>query len=117
VVRPDSFGVNEFLSSFDQLTLESGYRLDYVCFNYNLWGMVVIYACPNDEGVLDTYESFLESEGEEDVIERSFKPPFFVYEYLDKVHIKDTLEGYYQFSSLSLIEDDFFAGMVIIMMS
>ena len=94
VKKGGEFDVMQYFAVLDHLSLQPGYRLDYVYHYDGMGGYPVLYAYPAGQPPFTTESDLVAGGGAKD--------------YLDYVQVDDTPEGYFQFALLSLTGNQFY---------
>ncbi len=97
-----------FFTILDELSMEPGYRLDYVLFSEWLGGKPLVYAHPSSEPAYGTFNEFMEAMGGSSSEERSLGYQEFAAEYLQHIQIDSFPAGAFQFAALMLMGDQFY---------
>ncbi len=108
VRQASDFDVNEYFQVFTNLTITSGYKLDYIYFQDELGGLPLIYARKASSAPFQSYAELLKSFGEEVAGERSYGPLQHEYDYLERIELNETPESYFEFSALVLQANQFY---------
>lgn len=106
----NKFDVNQYFTVLDALRPETGYILDWVYMGRNRGGLPVLYARKMDAPPYASFENYvdLSTNASFDKTQRKLSAnESFFYGYLDKIHVKDTPEGFFQFVVLRLLGDRF----------
>jgi hypothetical protein len=110
-LRQDAdFDVNEYFKVLTHLSLQPGYTLDYLYFSDGLGGKPLVYARKSAEMPFKSYDAYLKSVGESRSSEASYTPLKNDTDYLKKIQIDGSEEGYYQYIILALLGDQFYLG-------
>ncbi len=99
------FDVNQYFTVLTSLSMEPGYRLDYVYDAYGGNGSPVLYARPDD---VEPYATFSEYQRALDGLAGAEVQTLLQQGYLAHVIPEDTEEGYFQMVVLYLLGDQFY---------
>ena len=108
IKQSSDFDPNQYFSVLRHLSMESGYKLDFLYFGDELGGLPLVYARTSGSAPFESYEEFLGSYGEEISGERSYGWLNHSYDFLEKVRIDQSPESYFEFVSLALLGDQFY---------
>lgn len=105
---PDGVDAMHFFYFLDKLSVESGYRLDYVLFSDWLGGKPLLYAHPSSEPAYGTYNEFVEAMVGNSSEERPFGSPDLAAEYLRHIQIDSFPGGAFQYAAMRIMGDQFY---------
>ena len=108
IKQPSDFDPNQYFRVLRHLSMEAGYKLDYLYFGDELGGLPLVYARTSGSAPFQSYEEFLGSYGEEMSGERSYGWLNHSYDYLESVRIDQSPESYFEFVTLALLGDQFY---------
>lgn len=91
------FDINDYFTVLDRLSVEEGYKLDYVYQYDGMGGYPVLYTYPADQEPLLTYAGYSEKYSEATPRD-----------YLERIVIEDTPEGYLQAAILDVTGRQFY---------
>ena len=102
----DDWDVNAYFGVLTHLSVEPGYVIDYFYSYDGMGGHPFVYARPADKAPYASFEEYLADVpgGAPDSATQSE----YADEYLDHIVIDDTREGYFQFATLRIIDNQFY---------
>jgi hypothetical protein len=110
-LRQDSdFDVNQYFSVLTHLSMAPGYTLDYLYLSSGMGGRPQVYARKSADAqfkIIDEYQKFIEAQK---ASEGAYTPVFPDSDYLSKVKVDGSPEGYFQFVVLALLDNQFYLG-------
>jgi hypothetical protein len=106
--KSGDFDPNQYFPILDHLSLEYEYTLDYVYYTDDIGGKPMLYARKIGDPPFKSYDDYLASLGEERSGERSYNNLPHAFDYLDKIQVDGSEDGYFQFYVLSELGDQFY---------
>lgn len=101
----EDFDVNRYFTVLDQLSMESGYVLDYVYYNGGIGGEPVLYARKEDQ---PSYRDCNEFYAARESAGRPVDSPSHEEEYLHHIKANATPEGFFQLYLLRIMAGQFY---------
>lgn len=105
VRRGQDFDVNRYFTVLDQMSMESGYVLDYVYYNGGIGGEPVLYARKDDQ---PSYKDYDEICAARERAGKTIDSPSHEEEYLNHIKVNATAEGFFQLYLLRIMAGQFY---------
>jgi hypothetical protein len=106
--RAGDFDPNEYFSVLNHLQMEFGYTLDYVYYLDGAGSKPMLYARGIFVEPFRSYDDFVQSIGRKRSDERSVDVLPYAFDYLEKIQVDGSEEGYFQFYALAELGDQFY---------
>lgn len=104
--KPGSFDPASSFQVLNRLSMQPGYRLDYVYFMDELGGRPLLYARKIDQAPFASYDDYLKAVGGRD--QRSYEELDKAYDYLQFLRSDDTSAGYFQYVAMATMGNQFY---------
>ncbi len=105
--KPGSFDPASSFQALNHLSMQPGYRLDYVYFMDGLGGRPLLYARKIDQAPFASYDDYLKAiGGGRD--QRSYEELDNAYDYLKFLRSDDTSAGYFQYVAMATMGNQFY---------